>query len=466
MQDRQRLTRFPRDRHAQKRHSKIGDKACGTVLVNVPNGPKGQADSRRFLMLQGPHGPFFRQLAAQLEAGGHQVWRVGFNRGDEIFWRRPGYVAFTASQSRWPETCAKLLTRLRITDLVLYGDTRPIHAEAIRLARKQGLRIHVFEEGYLRPYWVTYERDGSNGNSTLMAASISSMRQALRHPGLDDPPPPGHWGDMREHMFYGALYHFCVMTLNRKYPNFRPHRDISVVQEFRLHLRRLLLRPWHQIERLFANARIKWGGFPFHTVLLQLEHDASFQAHSDFRSGREFIDVCLTAFAEGAPVGHHLVFKTHPLEDGRLDVKRAVRNGADRHGLGHRVHFVRGGKLAPLLNRTLSAVTVNSTAGQQVLWRGLPLRIFGRAIYGKPELVSAQTLKEFFSAPARPDRESYQVFRQFLLETSQFPGGYYSESGRRRLLALVAKRMLLTESPYALLDQMTGAAVQQLAVSE
>ncbi len=41
---------------------------------------------RRFLMLQGPHGPFFRQLGAMLDAAGAEVWRVGFNRGDEIFW--------------------------------------------------------------------------------------------------------------------------------------------------------------------------------------------------------------------------------------------------------------------------------------------------------------------------------------------------------------------------------------------
>lgn len=436
------------------------------MLWRTAKSPFAWENKRRFLMLQGPHGPFFRQLAARLDAGGHQVWRVGFNRGDEMFWRRGGYIPFSAPQTDWSATCAELLSRLKITDLVLYGDTRPIHAEAIRLARLCGLRIHVFEEGYLRPYWVTYERDGSNGNSALMAASVASIRQALDDPGHDTPPPPGHWGDMRAHMFYGALYHFCVMAMNRRYPGFRPHRDISVVQEFRLHLRRLLLRPWHILERHLAGARIRWGGFAFHTVLLQLEHDASFRAHSDFTSGEEFIELCLSAFAKGAAPDHHLVFKAHPLEDGRLNVKRSVRDGAARHGLSRRVHFVRGGKLAPLLNRTLSAVTVNSTAGQQVLWRGLPLRIFGRAVYGKPEFVSAQPLADFFAAPIPPDPDSYRAFREFLLETSQLHGGYYSEHGRKRLLALIVHRMLSVDSPYAALGKATGAEQQQLAVAE
>ncbi len=51
------------------------------------------------------------------------------------------------------------------------------------------------------------------------------------------PKAPAHWGDMRQHVFYGALYHFFVMAMNGRYRNFRPHRDLTVGQEFRLYLR-------------------------------------------------------------------------------------------------------------------------------------------------------------------------------------------------------------------------------------
>ena len=51
---------------------------------------------RRFLLLQGPHGPFFRALGRMLGAAGAEVWRVGFNRGDEFFWGLPGYIPFDA----------------------------------------------------------------------------------------------------------------------------------------------------------------------------------------------------------------------------------------------------------------------------------------------------------------------------------------------------------------------------------
>lgn len=420
---------------------------------------------RHFLMLQGPHGPFFHQLAGMLRAAGGSVWRVAFNKGDENFWFDPGsLIRFTEPPEAWPERIAELLREKAITDLVLYGDTRPIHAEAVAAAQAAGITVHVFEEGYLRPYWVTYERGGSNGHSRLMEMSVAEMRAALEHSEIDWPDAPPQWGEMRHHVFYGALYHFFVMMRNAPYRNFRPHRNITVFQEFRLHLRRLLLTPLFMAERAAATARVRRGGFPYHLVLLQLEHDASFRMHSPFTSQTEFIDMVMAGFARGAPAHHHLVFKAHPLEDGRAPVTTAIRAATLTHGLTGRVHFVRGGKLAGLLAQARSAVTVNSTAAQQVLWRGLPLRIFGRAVYDKPEFVSPQELGDFFAAPSRPDSRAYRDYRHFLVETSQVPGGFYAERGRRRLLRQVVDMMLAPDDPYDALVAGKAAPRQQLRV--
>ncbi|MDA1287214.1 MAG: hypothetical protein O3A08_12500, partial [Proteobacteria bacterium] len=41
-----------------------------------------------FLFLQGPHGPFFAQLAKVLEKAGAKTIKVGFNQGDCAFQRR------------------------------------------------------------------------------------------------------------------------------------------------------------------------------------------------------------------------------------------------------------------------------------------------------------------------------------------------------------------------------------------
>jgi capsular polysaccharide export protein len=418
---------------------------------------------KTFLFLQGPHGPWFDRLSRMLRRAGANTLRVGFNRGDRAFWSdRASFIAFQGRPEEWAATCAELLDRHTVTDLVLYGDTRPIHAQAIAEARARGLTVHVFEEGYLRPYWITYERGGANGHSRLMDLTLAQMREALARADMDLPDAPARWGEMRQHMFWGALYHWFVMTGFRDFRNFRPHRQLTVVREFQLYLRRLLLLPFHALERRFATWRIRFGGFPFHLVILQLEHDASFRDHSPFASMTEFLALVAEGFARGAPPHHHLVFKAHPLEDGRVAVKQEIRRLARLHGIADRVHFVRGGKLAELLNQARSAVTVNSTAGQQVLWRGLPLKAFGRAVYSKPEFVSSQPVEQFFAQPQRPDTRAYRDFRHYLLETSQIAGGYYSSRGRRQLMRQVVDMLLDSQDPYDALTSGNAAPRQQL----
>ena len=279
---------------------------------------------------------------------------------------------------------------------------------------------------------------------------------------MEAPLPPGHWGDMRQHVFYGALYHWFVMFRNGAFRDFQPHRDVPVSKEFKLYLQRLLMMPVYTLDRMQATVRIRNGGFPYHLALLQLEHDSSFQEHSPFTSMTEFLELVIRGFAEGAPKHHHLVIKAHPLEDGRAPIRRTIRALMREHGLAGRVHYVRGGKLAQLLNDARSAVTVNSTAAQQVLWRGIPLKVFGKAVFAKPEFVSDQPMAEFFAGANRPDNKAYKDYRRYLLETSQIPGGFYSRRGRRQLLRQVVDMMLSPEDPYDAFASGTAAPRQQL----
>lgn len=162
-----------------------------------------------------------------LEIAGCRCWRVGFNAADKVFWRPSSkFISFKEPYCEWPATFRKIVTDKSITDLVLYGDTREIHQRAISEARKLNIEVHVFEEGYLRPYWVTYERGGSNENSRLMQMPLKQMQSDLTDYDLEAPMPPSHWGDTRQHVFYGALYHWFIMFANRAFPHFKPHRAI------------------------------------------------------------------------------------------------------------------------------------------------------------------------------------------------------------------------------------------------
>ena len=176
------------------------------------------AESRVFLMLQGPHGPFFNRVAGLLKDAGAQVWRVGFNAGDEFFWSdKAHFIRHHGTPEEWPAHLDRIIAEKGVTDIVLYGDVRPIHAAARAAAQDHGLLLHVFEEGYLRPFWITYERDGSNGHSALMRIPLGEMRNALRSRLGEMNRPPARWGDMRQHKFYGALYHFFVLLANGRF---------------------------------------------------------------------------------------------------------------------------------------------------------------------------------------------------------------------------------------------------------
>jgi capsular polysaccharide export protein len=65
---------------------------------------------------------------------------VGFNGGDRLFWRdRARFIAFDGPLETWEATLGTLLERHGITDVVLYGEVRPVHATAIRVAKARGL---------------------------------------------------------------------------------------------------------------------------------------------------------------------------------------------------------------------------------------------------------------------------------------------------------------------------------------
>ncbi len=419
------------------------------IAVAEHKGHNRMRSGLRFLFLQGPHGPFFGQLAAHLRAAGSEVLRVGFNKGDEVSW--PGnlpYIAFRGKGADWPEALRRIVADNKITDLVIYGDGRPVHSAARALSAEIGLPIHCFEEGYLRPYWINYERAGTNGNSPLMHQSVSQICTLVTGKANELRPAPVHWGSIWRHSWHGAIYHGQILFRNRDYPNYRSHRDVSIVSEWALQSRRLALLPWSLFRRKLATGKLLRSGSSYQLALLQLGHDSSVADHSDFASMRQFVDTCMAAFAQAAADNEWLVFKAHPLEDGRENIRIAVKVLSRQYGLTGRVLFLDGGHLGPLLDGAKSVVTINSTAGQQALWRGLPIKTLGRAVYGKPEFVSQQSLVDFFRNPIGPDTVAYREYRLYLLSTSQVAGNFYMARGRAGIVRKVIAMMLAENDPY------------------
>ena len=140
------------------------DRLAERVTVARPN---AALTGRSFLFLQSMPTRFFERLGSALAARGHAVFRVNFNGGDRAFWRIGNAIDFHGRAQEWPRFLDDLICHRAISDIILFGDCRPLHRAAIRLAKERSLLVHVVEEGYMRPDWITFEKDGVNGYSSL-----------------------------------------------------------------------------------------------------------------------------------------------------------------------------------------------------------------------------------------------------------------------------------------------------------
>ncbi|MFT3988269.1 hypothetical protein [Aestuariivirga sp.] len=396
---------------------------------------------RHFLLLQGPCGGFFRHLQRELMAKGHQATRVVLNGGDlvdSIFARA---LLYRRAFADWPEWIAAAARQRQVTDLVLYGDCRPYHRVAISVLKPLGIRIHVLEEGYLRPNWITYEQNGVNGNSSIAGLDLD----ALSAPELDHIPTQPELqlrGTLGRYAFSGILYYLYCLLLTPVFPRYLSHRELDIAGEATLWLGRLFSWPYRRRQTERAMREIDLLGKPVHLVLLQLNGDSQIREHSRFASVRGFVEFCLAEFAASETRDAILVFKNHPLDNGVINLARLIREESARLNLEGRVFFVETGKLVPLLEKSVSATAVNSTACHQALRRGIPTMVLGKAVFNHPQIVPRMRLAAFFRARPQKDIRYYDRLVNLLRLTCQVNGGFYSRQGRVALLPDLVQRMV------------------------
>ena len=393
------------------------------------------AAQRRFLLLGGPFGPFFRELAGALEARGAAVHRVNLHGAEAVNWGRRRAVRFNRPHGEWASWIARYMDDHAITDLVVYGDCQFYHRTALAEAGGLGARRHVFEHGYFRPDWITCERDGVNGFSRLPrdpaailreAAAIDGAAAAHEKVGTITPYHVAH--TMRDHVLYGlgrpAFGHY-----RWPYPNGAATQALG---HARRALRLMLRRKRH----------VAPPAAPYYLCLLQREGDSQILFHSPFASVAGFYEHVMQNFARHAAEDATLLIKNHPLDPGIHDHGRRIARFASALGLDGRVRFVDGGSLAELARPARGVVTINSTAGISTVQFGVPTIALGAAVYAMPGLTFQDGLERFWSEAARPDMTLFHAFHRLVLARTQINGNFYSPRGRRMALAPSAERLM------------------------
>lgn len=377
---------------------------------------------KRVLLLQGPLGPFFRRLARDLTQAGAQVFKVNFNGGDWLFYPDDAFN-YRGRMEDWPEYFGALLDQLNVDMVMLFGDCRPIHLSIHEIAHRRGLEIGVFEEGYVRPDFITLERIGVNGHSVIPRTSVFYLNNQVAR--IDQMMPVGNtfWFVVR----WAVLYYFAAGLLKPIFSHYRHHRPLTWL-EFFPWLRSVWRKGYYAIKERGILARLtgELNG-RFFLVPLQVHNDSQVHVHSNFDSIPDFIDGVMASFARHAPQDTTLVIKHHPLDRAYLDYTRLIRKRVKELGLQGRCLYIHDQHLPTLLQSACGVVVINSTVGLSAISVGTPVKACGKAVYNMMGLTFQGSLDDFWRQPQqnKPDRSLFEDFHNYLVLHTQLNGSFY-----------------------------------------
>ncbi|MGP5514261.1 capsule biosynthesis protein [Psychrobacter alimentarius] len=377
---------------------------------------------RHVLLLQGKMGGFFNRFSTFLQTQDIKVSKINFNAGDAFFYHHPNTYEYTDTLAQFSAWLQAFIEKHDIDAVVCFGDCRPHHTQAGCVSEQLGISFFVFEEGYLRPDYITLQEYGINGYSRLNTADIKALKKANDHPLYT------------HNRFYrlsiaAIVYYIVAWIYKSRYPHYSHYRGMTAWQEAIAWLK----APWRKLRGYFPDKKLQsmlttQESDNYFLISLQVHNDSQITHHSDYRDVVQFIDESIASFSKHADQQQLLVFKHHPLDRGHRDYRELVSSLSERYQVANRVFYGCDMHLPTLMKHSIGMVTINSTTGLQSVYHKKPTKVMGRAIYDTPKLIDQKALKDFWKRPESPDNEFYLRFREYLIEQTQLNGAFYGRS--------------------------------------
>lgn len=394
---------------------------------------------RAFLFLQGPISPFFSRIAHALVKLGHQAHGINLSIGDQLFWRGPNPVNYRGRLADWPAFITAFLDRHHITDLVLLGEQREYHKIAIQAAKQRGIQVTVTDFGYLRPDWITLEKDGMSAHSLFPRTPEAILELAARAPKADF---SRHYHDSFWNMaLWDMAYHFANYFLWWLFPHYQTHKRDNPILVYLGTGLRLFTSRWKDPaahKRLLA---LNAAATPFFVFPLQMENDFQIRAYSPYPDMSTPIAEVIQSFARHAPEDAHLLVKVHPWDPGLRNWGRLVRSLARKVGAEDRIHYLDGGSLDEMCKTARGMVTINSTSGLSALRLDCPVITLGEAIYDVPGLTHQGALDTFWNEAKAPQPTLRDAYFNAMAATIQIRGVFYNQPGLDASVASATSRL-------------------------
>ena len=385
---------------------------------------------RVFLFLQGSSCHFFPALGKALAERGYGVRRINASGGDWYFWRDWNAVDYKGDPADFGAFVKSKIQSDGVTDIVLYNDCRPLHRFGIEAARSRGCRVWVFEEGYLRPYWLTLEEGGVNGHSSLIHEAGRSCFEAIEDRDNDN---EILYTPTSSALFWRVLYDFQWQgwnyLLHFRYPRYKTHRPFPIWAEYATWAMRLAKLPLSRRRAAETIAGLVRSEASYYVFPMQLESDSQVVAHSDFSGMEQALESAIQSFANHAPNGTQFVVKLHPMDNGWINFRRITGELAARYGVADRVVYIDGGNLDTLIDGSQGIVTLNSTVGLSALKRGKPVICLAKAVFNLPGLTFQGGLDSFWVEKSPPDNALLRGFLAYLMKHALIVGDFYTSEG-------------------------------------
>jgi capsular polysaccharide export protein len=283
----------------------------------------------------------------------------------------------------------------------------------------------VFEEGYLRPSWITHQLGGVNAYSSLPRDPEWYLATAQTLPRWEAVPSPP--GNFLRRATEDVLYNVATVALAWRFRSYQTHRPWHPFVEYAGWLNKFVRGPLtrrrsDRLMRMIAGSRE-----PIYLLPLQLDCDTQIRQHSPFGRIEPALDHIITSFARHAPPDTKLVIKEHPLDNGMTNWRHVTERLATARGVLDRVIYLHEGDLAVLLRRARAVVTINSTVGTLALGEGLPVIALGQALYDFAGLTYQGDLDDFWQHGPPADPALFDAFRRVIGARTLIYGGFFSE---------------------------------------
>lgn len=386
--------------------------------------------SSKIVLLQGPVGPFFRNLRRLLERRDFNAWRICFNAADNFYSDRKNRINFSGNLVDWCEWFRDFVAYFQPDMIIFFGSEREIHRAAKDIADEIGIKVLSLEEGYIRPGFVTVEEGGNNAQSRLAGTMPPQDYVCI----AQDRSEPHDFKGLVSMCFFGAIYYIIRSVFSYGAQKRTFHRQISLISEAYCWIRNFSRRFRSQSTNSSTIQKlIEFHDKKYILIPLQVASDGQLGRNALQWNSTRLIAASMKSFAESASRECRLVFKIHPMERGHCNHEKFILDTAAAFEVSDRIDIISVGSLGLLARHAARMITINSTAGLSAVFHGTPLMVIGKALYAHEDLATcamgSPDFKTFWSVGRVAERDIRKSYLAWIKDQALVEGDFYASLG-------------------------------------